>query len=83
MSDKEILKDIADVISYTFPDASFNNDEDLLNISINSTPGWDSMGHFRLVMELENRFDINLSPDDIFEIKDVFSIVSLVKNALK
>jgi len=50
---------------------------------MNSTSGWDSMGHFRLVMELENRFDINLSPDEIFEIKDVFSIVSLVKNALK
>jgi len=70
MNDKEVLKNIADVVSLTFPDISFNNNEDLLNISMNSTPGWDSMGHFRLIMELEIRFGISFSPDEIFEIKN-------------
>jgi len=83
MSDKEILKDIADVVSITFPNASFSNNKDLLDISMNSTPGWDSIGHFRLIMELENRFGMSFSPDDIFEIKNISDIFDLVKNAFK
>lgn len=47
----------------------------ILNLTDNKLPGleyqsiikWDSIGHMRLMSELENTFDIELETDDIID----------------
>lgn len=41
------------------------------DMSFNDIPGWDSLGHMNLVVELESRFDISLGMDDIALIDSV------------
>ena len=41
-------------------------------------PGWDSLGHMNLVVELESRFGISLGIDDIAMIDSVKAVRELV-----
>lgn len=41
------------------------------DMSFDDIPGWDSLGHMNLVVELESRFDISLGMDDIAVIDSV------------
>lgn len=40
--------------------------------------GWDSMGHVRLVIALEDEFDIQFEPDEITIIESVGSLAALI-----
>jgi acyl carrier protein len=40
-------------------------------MSFDDIPGWDSLGHMNLVMELESRFGISLSMEDVATIDSV------------
>jgi acyl carrier protein len=41
------------------------------DMSFDDIPGWDSLGHMNLIVELETRFDISLAMDDIATIDSV------------
>jgi len=57
---------------------------DPAKISLESEPGdiagWDSMGHVRLVSELEKVFSISLDVDEIMEMEDVSSIMRILRS---
>jgi acyl carrier protein len=44
-------------------------------LRMGSVPGWDSLGHMRLVVALEEKFDVNFPAFLLPEILDVDSIV--------
>lgn len=44
-------------------------------------PGWDSLGHMNLVVELESRFGITLGIDDIAMLDSVKAVRELVARA--
>ena len=43
-------------------------------LRMGSTPGWDSMGHMAVVLELEKEFDTRFPPYQLPELLDVPSI---------
>ena len=44
-----------------------------------SIEAWDSVQHLNLVLALEEKFNIQLSPEEIEEMKDIESIAKLVE----
>ena len=64
---------------------------DLFNVTINfvsadSSPAtieeWDSMQHLNLVLALEQRFDIQLAPEEIKQMTDVGKIEQIVSQRI-
>lgn len=49
-------------------------------LRMGSTPGWDSMGHMTVVMELEKEFQTSFPSYRLPELVDVPSIVNAVRN---
>jgi acyl carrier protein len=48
-------------------------------LRMGSTPGWDSMGHMTVVMELEKEFKIRFPPYQLPELIDVASIAKTLQ----
>lgn len=47
---------------------------------LGAVPGWDSLGHMRIVLTLESRLDRALTANEILEIKSVTDISALLAN---
>lgn len=41
------------------------------DLTYNTIPEWDSVGHMALVVEIENAFDVMLDTDDIINLSSV------------
>ena len=50
-------------------------------LRMGSTPGWDSMGHMNVVMEIEKEFKTTFPPYRLPELVDIESIVKAVSGA--
>ncbi len=50
-------------------------------LRMGSTPGWDSMGHMTVVMELEKEFQTNFPSYRLPELVDVSSIARAVQDS--
>jgi len=48
-------------------------------LRMGSTPGWDSMGHMLVVMELEKEFDTRFPPYVLPQLLDVPSIAKALR----
>jgi acyl carrier protein len=48
-----------------------------------STPGWDSLGHMTVVLELEREFGIRIPVTRISELVDAEAIVRAVASGMK
>ena len=55
------------------------NETDLIDLSYQDIPAWDSVGHMALMAELEDVFNIELDIDDIID----FSSFEVGKNIIK
>ena len=61
---------------------------ELPNLSINETDsqeqiaGWDSMGHVRLVLALEEEFDIQFESDEIAVTESVGALATLISTKM-
>lgn len=51
-----------------------------INTQINTIPEWDSLGNVRIIMELENIFNISIQFSEIDELKTIEDIIKLVKH---
>ena len=52
-----------------------------LPLRMGSTPGWDSMGHMMVVMELEKEFGTRFPPYMLPQLLDVPSIVKALQTS--
>ena len=52
-----------------------------VQLRMGSTPGWDSMGHMMVVMEIEKEFHISFPPYRLPELVDISSIAKAVQNS--
>jgi acyl carrier protein len=50
-----------------------------MTLRMGSTPGWDSMGHMTVVMELEKEFNVRFPPYQLPELVDVASIAKTLQ----
>lgn len=61
----------------TFPDAEFDQNE-FINLELNSIPQWDSMGNLNLLMNIESNFGIRFSSDELSETKSIKEILKIL-----
>ena len=45
-------------------------------------PGWDSLTHINLIIEIEEEFDLKFTVDDIVGLKNVGEMVEMVERKL-
>jgi acyl carrier protein len=48
-------------------------------LRMGGVPGWDSLGHMRLVVELESEFDVNFAAFHLSELVDEAAIARVVQ----
>ena len=67
---KKIFEDCFELDNYeVLPSSEFEN-----------VPGWDSLGHMKLIAMLEEEFDIDFELDEIIGVDTVKKIFELVNN---
>ena len=61
-----------------------SNDHDLKPSSaFEEVPGWDSLGHMRLIGEFEEMFDIEFEIEEIVDQNTILKIFELVSSKIK
>ncbi len=56
------------------------NPDPSMPLRMGSTPGWDSMGHMNVVMEIEKEFNVRFPPYRLPELVDVPSIAQALRS---
>ncbi|MCX6162783.1 MAG: acyl carrier protein [Ignavibacteriae bacterium] len=51
-----------------------------LETKIEDIPEWDSLGHLNLILEIEDRFDVSFTIDEIENCKSVKDIIVFLNN---
>ena len=71
-----IEKQLKEVFKKTFKidEEDFNT-----NLEINSIVNWDSMGHVRLFLEIEKKFNLKIGSEDIESALNFKSILKILK----
>tara|TARA_B100000795_G_C22638298_1_gene375401 strand:- start:391 stop:633 length:243 start_codon:yes stop_codon:yes gene_type:complete len=53
-----------------------------LNSMFEEVEGWDSMGHMRVIMEIENRLDVEFDIDEVIGVDTIEKLIKMAKNKL-
>ena len=67
------VNSIIKLVSSVFPEETITEGSSMADID-----SWDSLGHMQLIIALNEKFGIELSPHEIAEAKSVMAIVSLI-----
>ena len=54
-----------------------------VSLQMGGTPGWDSLGHMTVVLELEREFGVRVPVTRIAELTDVESIAHVISSCVK
>ena len=66
-----------------FKNALDLNDYDLkLNSEFEDVPGWDSLGHMKIVTEIEEKLNIEFDIDEIVGVDTVAKLIKMTKNKI-
>ena len=76
----DISQKIKEIISQTLEIQIENVTEET---NVDNTPTWDSLSNLKLIMSIENEFDIFLEPEDFVNMIDYEGIVKTVTTYLK
>ena len=53
------------------------------DLGINEIPEWNSMGNLAIIAALEEKLEVEIPMEDLFELTDVQSIITEIKNLKK
>tara|TARA_Y100000590_G_scaffold441923_1_gene569342 strand:- start:555 stop:806 length:252 start_codon:yes stop_codon:yes gene_type:complete len=76
MDKNEIKKNIMNVLNLTFPNS--NLDKEYKKYSINDFEEWDSLGNFNFLMEVEKKFKIKFSVEDMSKINSTEHVYTYI-----
>ena len=79
MSDN-VFEAVVEIMSMLF---GVDRDSLTLDSSMDTIEQWDSLQHINVIVDVEQRFGIFLSPDEVMELNNVRSIVDLVRIKLQ
>jgi len=48
----------------------------------NDIPGWDSLGHIKLMVSIEKKFSIKFTAKEISNLKNVGELLTIIQNKL-
>ena len=58
--------------------------KDLKDINMQTCENWDSLSHLRIIIGLEEEFNIEIDPDEIYLMKEgAIKIKEIIENKLK
>tara|TARA_B100001093_G_scaffold516778_1_gene596372 strand:+ start:1885 stop:2115 length:231 start_codon:yes stop_codon:yes gene_type:complete len=69
-------KDLEDIFIQIF---KINDIEIIHNLELNKIPKWDSLGHLRLILAIEKKFNIKISNDKITQLTSFSLLLSYLK----
>ena len=72
------IKTLESILQKQFPEADVDFCDG--NYNVNSVKGWDSLGHFNLLLLIEYEYDIQFSDEEMSEIKDTVQIRQALSN---
>jgi acyl carrier protein len=74
----EVLGEVAGIIRRTFRCANAPITRETTALDVD---GWDSLSHTGLMLEIEERFGIELPVEQMFDLADVGALVDLITRA--
>lgn len=67
-----------------FREALDLNDYDLTTDSeFEAVPGWDSLGHMRIVSEIEEKLNLEFDIDEIIGVDTIQKLIEMIENKMK
>tara|TARA_Y100000590_G_scaffold425715_1_gene534006 strand:- start:46 stop:282 length:237 start_codon:yes stop_codon:yes gene_type:complete len=69
---KDVFKEVFELDEY----------ELTLDSAFESVPGWDSLGHLRLISEIEEKLEIEFEIEEIIGVNTVEKILALVNSKI-
>ncbi len=69
---------VREVIVKTF---QLTGEDERGELRMGGVPGWDSLGHMKLIVELEEEFGVSLPTYVLAELLDVESIVRVIRDS--
>ncbi len=79
MNKKEIAKEVLNIFSIFL---NISVEELSMESSPNNTTEWDSLNHIKIIMEIENIFNVEFSPEDSLEINTIKDVCNILNNKL-
>ena len=79
MNKKDITHGVSDLMADVL---QLRNSEQSLNSHRDEISEWDSLGHLRIFMAIENRYDVKVPLEDIFSVNSRDDIVEILSKAL-
>lgn len=79
MNKKEIVKEVLNIFSIFL---NISVEELSMESSPNNTTEWDSLNHIKIIMEMENIFNVEFSPEDSLEINTIKDVCNILNNKL-
>lgn len=76
---QSVFDTVADIIRRTFSAQNEDIDRETVSFDID---GWDSLSHTTLMLEIERRFRIRISPEDAGALGNVGDLVDMVEAKL-
>jgi acyl carrier protein len=79
MDKEQIIKQIKNIASVVFEieESSINE-----NLTAGSIEAWDSLGHLKFFLSIENHFNVKFSTDEIIHSTSLTEIIDRVKQKL-
>ncbi|MEZ5409922.1 MAG: acyl carrier protein [Acidimicrobiales bacterium] len=68
--------DVADVVAVITAELGLGDGEVTADSTIDDVESWDSLGHLRVCMALEQRFGVTIPMEDIADLRSVPAIVA-------
>jgi len=68
--------DVADVLAVITSELDLDEGEVTAESTIDDVENWDSLGHLRVCMALEQRFGVKIPMEDIADLRSVPAIVA-------
>lgn len=75
MNDDQTIKKLNIIFKDVFDDEELSINR---NIKINEIKKWDSLGQLRLMMKIEEEFEVDIDINDVNEISSVQDIILLI-----
>jgi acyl carrier protein len=72
------ISNLPDLLKKQFPDAEIQ--EPILDLTIGSFPEWDSLGHFNLLLLVEESYSVRFSMEEMSEIKSFKDITKVLSS---
>ena len=71
------ISDIPKLLKQQFPSAAIS--DSIMDLRVGSLPEWDSLGHFNLLLFIEENYGVRFSMEEMSEMKSLKDIANVLE----